>query len=124
MGCNAPRCCASVRCRRPLIQLPFGWAPSEVFYNQPALVEPLKLDACAIAGILNGTIDSWDAPALQALNPGAALPADAAMSLVYLNLSMPISTMLSTYLSAECPSGWPYGVLDNLDEVVAGVASE
>ena len=30
---------------------------------------PARLDACAIAGILQGSIATWDDPALTALNP-------------------------------------------------------
>ncbi|EFN52019.1 hypothetical protein CHLNCDRAFT_139584 [Chlorella variabilis] len=99
-------------------QFPFGWSPSEIFYNAPALAStPLRLDACAVAAILTGDIRSWDDPQLVELNPESPLP-DLPLTLVYLNLSMPITQSLTQYLSAECPA-WEYGVTDNLEDVVA-----
>lgn len=55
---------------------------------------PCRLDACAIAGILTESLTSWDDPALAALNPTAQLPAQP-ITLVYLNLSMPITERLT-----------------------------
>lgn len=53
-----------------MLQFPYGWAPSEIFYNMPQLgSSPLRLDACAVAGILTGDVRAWDDPALQELNP-------------------------------------------------------
>jgi len=39
-------------------------------------VPSLNLDARSAAEIFNGTITTWDDPAILALNPGAALPAE------------------------------------------------
>ncbi|KAI7836626.1 hypothetical protein COHA_009511 [Chlorella ohadii] len=106
----------------PITQFPYGWAPSEVFYNVPALGDTqLNLSACAVAGILVGDIDKWNDPVLKRLNPEADLP-DLDITLVYLNLSMPITLTLTQYLTDNCKA-WKYGVLDNLGEVVADVTN-
>jgi ABC-type phosphate transport system substrate-binding protein len=64
-----------------MLQFPFAWADSAIFLNLPELGEvPLRLDACAVAGILEGGISNWNDSALQELNPevgssGCVLPA-------------------------------------------------
>lgn len=45
-----------------------------VAYRVPSLTRPLQLDAETLALIFLGRITQWDAPAIQALNPGITLP--------------------------------------------------
>jgi phosphate transport system substrate-binding protein len=45
----------------------------DVAYNLPG-VSGLKLDAPTIAAIFQGTVKTWNDPAIKALNPGANLP--------------------------------------------------
>jgi hypothetical protein len=186
--CDPDALPASCTLCSPMLQFPYGWAPSEMFYNMPQLgSSPLRLDACAVAGILTGDVRAWDDPALQELNPEvhphlAACPSaqvhagpllsrlaprelpvscreahppprprlpphsqsccpllccgqhttafpraphqaelpDLPLTLVYLNLSMPITQTLTQWLAAECPA-WTVGVTDNLQDVVAAL---
>ncbi len=57
------------------IEIPTVLGAVAVAYRVPGLSAPLRLDAEVIAQIFLGTITRWDAPAIQALNPGVSLPA-------------------------------------------------
>jgi len=65
---------AEQRCESPAWNLPVVFGPIAIAYNV-AGVDNLILDGPTTAKIFNGAITSWDDPAVQALNPGAALPA-------------------------------------------------
>ncbi len=63
------------RCGSPAWNLPVVFGPIAIAYNVRG-VPSLNLDARSAAEIFNGTITTWDDPAILALNPGAALPAE------------------------------------------------
>lgn len=65
---------AEQRCGSPAWNLPVVFGPIAITYNV-AGVDKLILDGPTAAKIFNGAITSWNDPAVQALNPGAALPA-------------------------------------------------
>lgn len=68
-------CLVALRLRSPMLQFPFAWADSAIFLNLPELGEvPLRLDACAVAGILEGNISNWNDPALRELNSEVSTP--------------------------------------------------
>ena len=52
------------------------FGPIAVTYNVNG-VNSLKLDGPTLAKIFNGSITTWDDPAIKALNPGTNLPRDA-----------------------------------------------
>jgi phosphate transport system substrate-binding protein len=58
---------------KDVLYFPVQIGPIDIAYNLSG-VSDLKLDAPTIAGIFQGTIKSWDDPAIKALNPGASLP--------------------------------------------------
>lgn len=64
---------AAERCGSPAWNLPTVFGPIAVTYNLGG-VQDLVLDGPTVAKIFNGTITSWDDPAVKALNPTANLP--------------------------------------------------
>ncbi|MFM0501593.1 phosphate ABC transporter substrate-binding protein PstS [Paraburkholderia caffeinilytica] len=61
-----------------IINIPLAIAAQTVNYNLPGLdTLHLKLSGPVLAGIYDGTIQQWNAPAIAALNPGVTLPAHA-----------------------------------------------
>jgi len=59
-----------------LLNVPLAISAQQVNYNLPSLPAGvhLRLDGPVLAQMYEGTITSWNAPAIQALNPGVALP--------------------------------------------------
>jgi phosphate transport system substrate-binding protein len=57
------------------LEIPTVLGAVAVAYRLPGLNAPLRLDAELLAQIFLGSITQWNAPAIQALNPGVALPA-------------------------------------------------
>ena len=65
---------AAQRCGSPVWNLPMVFGPIAIAYNVRGL-DSLNLDGPTAAKIFNGSITSWNDPAIQALNAGVALPA-------------------------------------------------
>jgi phosphate transport system substrate-binding protein len=65
---------AQQRCGSPAWDLPVVFGPIAVTYNVSG-VTPLNLDGPTTAKIFNGTITTWNDPAITALNTGTTLPA-------------------------------------------------
>ncbi len=57
-----------------LENIPLVVSAQVVSYNLPGLNGNLKLNATVLAGLYQGTITSWNDPAIRALNPGVPLP--------------------------------------------------
>jgi phosphate transport system substrate-binding protein len=58
-----------------IINVPLAIAAQTINYNVPGLNRAhLKLDGPTLAGIYSGTVRSWNAPEIVALNPGVSLP--------------------------------------------------
>jgi phosphate transport system substrate-binding protein len=66
---------AQHRCGSPAWELPVVFGPITITYNVNGL-SSLTLDGQTAAKIFNGAISRWNDLALQALNPGATLPAE------------------------------------------------
>ena len=58
----------------PVVQLPESAGPVCITYNLPDLKSPLHLSGATLSGIYLGKIKTWQDPAIQRDNPGAALP--------------------------------------------------
>ncbi|WP_322011798.1 phosphate ABC transporter substrate-binding protein PstS [Paraburkholderia sp. J12] len=66
---------AAIHQNPQIINVPLAIAAQTINYNVPGLnAMHLKLDGPTLAGIYSGTVRSWDAPQIAALNPGIALP--------------------------------------------------
>jgi phosphate transport system substrate-binding protein len=66
---------AQRRCGSPAWELPVVFGPIAISYNVNGLTS-LTLDGPTAAKIFNGGITKWNDLAIQALNPGASLPAE------------------------------------------------
>ena len=58
---------------KTVLYFPVQIGPIALAYNLPGITG-LKLDATTLAGIFQGTIKTWNDPAIKALNPSANLP--------------------------------------------------
>jgi phosphate transport system substrate-binding protein len=58
-----------------LLNIPLVISAQLVSYNLPGVGAHLKLNSTVLAQMYQGTITSWDDPAIKALNPGVSLPA-------------------------------------------------
>ncbi|OBH49381.1 phosphate ABC transporter substrate-binding protein PstS [Mycobacterium mantenii] len=66
---------AQTRCGSPALNLPVVFGPIAITYNVRG-VTSLILDGPTTAKIFKGVIAVWNDPAIRALNPGTALPAE------------------------------------------------
>ena len=57
-----------------LENIPLVVSAQVLSYNLPGIKGNLKLNATVLAGLYQGTITSWNDPAIKALNPGVPLP--------------------------------------------------
>jgi phosphate transport system substrate-binding protein len=92
----------------PVIQIPDILGGVTVSYNVPGLTKRLKLDAPTIAGIFDGSIKTWNAPQISALNPGVSLPSHAITPEVRAD-SSGTTYIFSDYLTTAAPSVWTLG---------------
>jgi phosphate transport system substrate-binding protein len=58
----------------PAVQIPMFLGAITVSYNLPGVKAGLKLEGKTIANMYLGTIKTWNAPEIKALNPGVTLP--------------------------------------------------
>ena len=61
----------------PVVQIPDILGGVAIAYNLPGVSTRIKLDGPTLAGIFDGTITTWNAPQITALNPGVSLPSHA-----------------------------------------------
>lgn len=66
---------ARQRCGSPVWNLPVVFGPIAIAYRL-AGVPALNLDGPTAARVFNATVTTWNDPAIAALNPGVALPAE------------------------------------------------
>jgi phosphate transport system substrate-binding protein len=90
-----------------LINVPMAISAQTVNYNIPDLNgQNLKLDGRTLAGIYSGKIQSWDDPAIAAMNGGVKLPHDAIVPIRRNDVSGD-TFIFTQYLTFTTPS-WEY----------------
>jgi len=115
------------------VQIPWALAATSIPYNLPGLTKQVRLSGPVIAGIYLGQITTWNAPAIQKLNPGLTLPSTK-ITPVYRSDNSGTSYNFTDYLSTVSPAwkakigtgvnaSWPTGVGGNKSAGVAGVVS-
>src|SRR5487761_782273 len=87
-----------------LLNIPLAISAQQISYNVPG-VKALKLDGTVLAGIYNGKITTWNAPAIKALNPGVSLPSMKIVPLRRLDSSGD-TFLFTSYMNAQDPSTW------------------
>jgi phosphate transport system substrate-binding protein len=98
---------AARRCGSPAWNLPVVFGPIAVAYNVSG-VPSLNLDGPTAARIFNGGIASWNDPAVQALNPGMALPAKE-IRVVFRSDESGTSDNFQRYLDTASGGAWGRG---------------
>jgi phosphate transport system substrate-binding protein len=89
-----------------LLNIPLAVSAQQVNYYLPGLPKGvhLKLNGSVLAQMYQGTITSWNDPAIHQLNPGVALPATRVIPLHRFDKSGD-TFLFSSYLSTQSP-GW------------------
>lgn len=112
---------ADARCQgAPAWHLPLVFGPIALAYNLPG-VGDLVLTPDVTAKIFNGTIHTWDDPAITALNPGKPLPAGK-INVVYRNDDSGTTDNFQQYLAAAAPGTWTGGAGKSFHGVGEGKA--
>jgi phosphate transport system substrate-binding protein len=92
---------------KTILYFPVQVGPIAMAYNLPG-VTGLKLDATVLAGIFQGTIKTWNDPAIKALNSGLSLPSTT-ITLAVRSDSSGTTANFSQYLVDAAGSAWKLG---------------
>jgi phosphate transport system substrate-binding protein len=87
--------------------LPVVFGPIAVTYNLPG-VDGLALDGPTLAKIFNGTVTTWNAPEIAALNSGKTLPGDK-INVVFRSDESGTTDNFQKYLDAASEGAWGKG---------------
>jgi phosphate transport system substrate-binding protein len=98
---------AQQRCGSPAWNLPVVFGPIAITYNVSG-VSSLALDGPTAAKIFNGTIKTWDDPAIKALNAGATLPSQP-IHVVFRSDESGTSDNFQHYLDGASDGAWGKG---------------
>jgi phosphate transport system substrate-binding protein len=98
---------AAKRCGSPAWNLPVVFGPIAITYNVNGLTS-LILDGPTAAKIFNGTIATWNDPAIAALNPGVALPAEP-IRVIFRSDESGTSDNFQKYLDTASGGAWGRG---------------
>ena len=107
----------------PVSLFPVAVVPIAVAYDLPGLASPLHLNGSVLAAIYLGSVTSWDAPSIAALNPGADLADLPAITVMYRSDTAVLNTAYTTYLARASTAwnssigigssvAWPVGVAE------------
>jgi phosphate transport system substrate-binding protein len=92
----------------PVVQVPDILGGVAVAYNLPGISGHVKLDASTIAGIFQGTIKTWNAAPIAALNPGVKLPTNAIVPEVRAD-SSGTTYIFTDYVAKAAGTAWTLG---------------
>jgi phosphate transport system substrate-binding protein len=106
----------------PVVQIPDTLGGVSVSYNLPGVTKKLKLDATTLAGIFDGTITTWNASQIAALNPGVTLPSNAIVPEVRAD-SSGTTYIFTDYLAKAAGTAWTKGTSKTIAWPAAAVAS-
>ncbi|MFG1796827.1 phosphate ABC transporter substrate-binding protein PstS [Nocardia sp. NPDC049149] len=98
---------AQERCGSPAWNLPTVFGPIAVTYNIDG-VKDLVLDGPTAAKVFNGTVATWDAPEIKALNPNAKLPSDK-IAVIFRSDESGTTDNFQLYLDAASDGAWGKG---------------
>jgi phosphate transport system substrate-binding protein len=100
----------AARCGSPAWHLPAVFSPIAITYNISG-VGSLNLDGPTAAKIFNGSIATWDNPAIKALNTGVALPSTA-IRVVFHSDKSATTANFQKYLDDASDGAWGGGTAD------------
>lgn len=98
---------AAARCGSPAWDLPVVFGPIAITYNLKG-VSTLILDGPTAAAIFNGTVKTWNDPAIAKLNPGVTFPSEP-INVVYRSDSSGTTDNFQKYLKGASNGAWTQG---------------
>lgn len=104
---------AEERCGSPVWNLPIVFGPVAIAYHVNGLTS-LNLDGSTAARIFKGDITTWHDPAIQALNPGARLPAEP-IRVVFRSDGSGTTDNFQRYLDTASNGAWGRGAGKNFN---------
>ena len=99
---------ARQRCGSPAWNLPVVFGPIAISYNVTG-VTSLNLDGPTAAKIFQGAVTAWNDPAIQALNPGVAFPAEP-IRVIFRNDQSGTTDNFQKYLDSAANGVWDKGI--------------
>jgi phosphate transport system substrate-binding protein len=98
-----------------LENIPLAVAALMVIYHVPGLSPSAHLDlnGTVLARIFNGTITTWNDPAIRKLNPGVTLPGTAIV-LVHRSDTSGSTFLFTSYINAQDPADWSSSLIGTL----------
>jgi phosphate transport system substrate-binding protein len=98
---------AADRCGSPAWDLPTVFGPIAITYNLKG-ASSLNLDGATAAKIFNGSITTWDDPAIKALNGGAGLPSTP-IHVIFRSDKSGTTANFQKYLDGSSNGAWARG---------------
>ncbi|MFD6398123.1 phosphate ABC transporter substrate-binding protein PstS [Nocardia sp. NPDC060249] len=98
---------AAERCGAPAWNLPTVFGPIAVTYNVDGVTD-LVLDGPTAAKVFNGSVATWDAPEIKALNPNAKLPSEK-IAVIFRSDESGTTDNFQLYLDAASDGAWGKG---------------
>lgn len=102
----------AAQCESPVLATPVFGTPIVIAFNIGGL-EGLLLTPEAVAGILNGSITSWQAPEIVDANEGFDIP-DVAVEVIRLEGPSGAVEAMTAWLAKEAPEVWTQGEISTL----------
>jgi phosphate transport system substrate-binding protein len=103
---------SQVQASPTLLNIPLAISAQLVSYNIPGVTAHLKLNGKVLSKIYQGTITTWNDPAIASLNSGVTLPATPIVTL-HRSDGSGDTFLFTQFLSKTDPSGWgakiPFG---------------
>jgi phosphate transport system substrate-binding protein len=98
---------AKDRCGSDAWNLPLVFGPIAIAYNLAGVTD-LVLDGPTLAKIFNGTVKTWDAPEIAALNPGRQLPSEQ-INVIFRSDESGTTDNFQKFLDAASDGAWGKG---------------
>ena len=98
---------AADRCGAPAWNLPTVFGPIAIAFNVDGVTD-LVLDGPTAAKVFNGSVTTWDAPEIKALNPNAKLPSEK-ISVIFRSDESGTTDNFQLYLDAASNGAWGKG---------------
>ncbi len=105
-----------------LIEFPAYISPIAIIFNLPGITS-LNLDAPTIANIFNGTIKTWNDPAIAAQNPGVSLP-DTPIKPVHRSDKSGTTDNFTDYLASAAAEQWAAGKVEEWPREYGGEGAQ
>jgi phosphate transport system substrate-binding protein len=93
---------------KTVLYFPVVVGPITLSYNLSGLSKPLQLTPAVISDIFQGTVKTWNAPEIAAINPGVTLPSTA-ITLAVRSDSSGTTANFSLFLENSVGAAWKLG---------------